>query len=158
MTAGKEARVPPAHDLDLERVVLARFTAEPRWSLAGLKVKLHDHDPCAIEGALVGLLLEGLLVRDGAQTWLLAPCVRHLDALGLLALVPSGNVPARVDAATIDRVLARRALEAYAQRRMADRDTTIIGELAPLIDRARRAGLDRNTIARCIGQPTLEGA
>jgi hypothetical protein len=152
--------VPPAHDLDLERIVLAQFTAEPRWSLAGLKVKLHDHDPRAIEGALVGLLLEGLLVRDGAQTWLLAPCVRHLDALELLAPppLPSGNVPARVDAATIDRVLARRALEAYAQRRMADRDTTIIGELAPLIDRARRAGLDRNTIARCIGQPTLEGA
>ncbi|MGC2375365.1 MAG: hypothetical protein WA484_15980 [Solirubrobacteraceae bacterium] len=49
--------------------------------------------------------------------------------------------------AVAERVLARQALQAYAERRMVNRDTTIIAELAPLIARAKAAGLDVNTIA-----------
>lgn len=42
---------------------------------------------------------------------------------------------------------ARQTLQAYAQRRLEDRDTRIIAELAPLIDRAKVAGLGEDTIA-----------
>lgn len=42
---------------------------------------------------------------------------------------------------------ARHDLETYAQRRVVNRDTRIIAELAPLVDRAKAAGLDMNTIA-----------
>ena len=42
---------------------------------------------------------------------------------------------------------ARQALQAYAERKMVSRDTTIIGELAPLVDRAKSAGLSVDTIA-----------
>jgi hypothetical protein len=78
-----------------------------------------------------------------------------LDALGMLATAAPNGSP---DKATLDRVLARQALEAYARRRAeAAGDTEMIGELAPLVDRACGAGLDMDTIARCIGQPTIEG-
>jgi hypothetical protein len=72
------------HDLGVERLILEQFIAQPRWSRPALKVKLEHIDPSVVDGALVALLVKGLLVRDGAQTWLLAPAVRHLDALGLL--------------------------------------------------------------------------
>lgn len=49
--------------------------------------------------------------------------------------------------AVAERVLARQALERYAERRRTDRSTAIIAELAPLVDRAKAAGLDENTIA-----------
>jgi hypothetical protein len=60
--------------------------------------------------------------------------------------------------AVLARAQAREALRAYARRREVDRDTSIIGELAGLIDRAKAAGLDEDTVAECIGQPTLDGA
>jgi hypothetical protein len=49
--------------------------------------------------------------------------------------------------AVAERVLARQALERYAQRRRTDRSAAIIAELAPLIERARAAGLGVDTIA-----------
>jgi hypothetical protein len=75
---------PRHHDLSTERVVLDQFIADPRQSRARLHVKLERIDPSVVDGALVGLLLAGVLIRDGAQTWLLAPAVHHLAALGLL--------------------------------------------------------------------------
>jgi len=42
----------------------------------------------------------------------------------------------------------RQALEAYARRRAVDRDTRIIAELAPLIDRAKAAGLSMDEVGR----------
>jgi len=50
-------------------------------------------------------------------------------------------------AAVLARERARQALEAYAERRMVDRDTGIIDELAGLVDRGRAAGLGEDTIA-----------
>lgn len=98
------------HDLEVERRVLLEFVAEPRQAIAAIRVKLHDIDPGVIGGTLVALLIEGLLERDGAQTWLLAPCVRHLDALGLLApAAPNGSPPRAPDAAALDRILRRSA-------------------------------------------------
>jgi len=58
--------------------------------------------------------------------------------------------------AVLARTQAREALRAYARRREVDRDTSICGELAGLIDRAEAAGMDLDAIARCIGQPTIE--
>jgi hypothetical protein len=99
------------HDLATERVVLDQFIAEPRWSREGLHVALEHVDAAALGGALVGLLVEGLLIRDGVE-WLLAPCVRHLDALGLLApAAPNGSPPRAPDAAALDRILRRSAEE-----------------------------------------------
>lgn len=69
------------HDLPVERTVLEQFLAEPRWSRAGLHVKLERIDPSVVDGALVALFVEGLVIRDGAERWLLAPCVSHLHAL-----------------------------------------------------------------------------
>jgi hypothetical protein len=138
-------------DFDIQRRVLDQFLAEPRWSHAGLKVQLHDVDPAAVDGALVGLLLEGLIARDGAQTWLLAPAVRHLAALGLLD--PEPGSPERAnglddDRSAIDRVLARQALQDYARRREADRDPAkLVAELPALVDRGIAAGLDLVTIS-----------
>jgi len=95
------------HDLHTERLVLEEFIAQPRWSRAGLKVKLEHIDPELVDGALVGLLVKGLLIRDGAQTWLLAPCVPHLDTLGVLAPTsPNGSPPKGPDRETVDRILA----------------------------------------------------
>jgi hypothetical protein len=91
--------------------VLEEFMADPRWSRSGLHVKLEHVDPGAIDGALVGLLLEGLLIRDGAQEWLLAPAVRHLGVLGLLAPTAPDDSPKAPDAATLDRILRRSAEE-----------------------------------------------
>ena len=131
-------------DFDIQRRVLDQFLAEPRWSHAGLKVQLHDVDPAAVDGALVGLLLEGLIARDGAQTWLLAPAVRHLAALGLLDPEPGSPEQANDDnGSAIDRVLAREALRGYARRREADRDPAkLVAELPALVDRGISAGLD----------------
>jgi len=96
------------HDLAVERRILLGFLAEPRQAIAAVKVKLHDIDPGAIDGALVALLIEGLLIRDGAQEWLLAPAVRHLAALELLnPAAPNGSPPRTPDAATLDRILRR---------------------------------------------------
>jgi hypothetical protein len=98
------------HDLSVERSVLDQFIAEPRCSRAGLHVKLEHIDPGAVDGALVGLLLEGLLIRDGAQEWLLAPAVRHLGVLGLLVPTSPNGSPTRApDQATMDRILSRSA-------------------------------------------------
>jgi hypothetical protein len=132
------------HDLSIERVVLGQFLAEPRWSHAGLKVKLEHIDAGAVDGALVGLLLEGLIARDGAQTWLLAPAVRHLAVLGLLDSEPGSPEQANDDnGSAIDRVLAREALRGYARRREADRDPAkLVAELPALVDRGISAGLD----------------
>ena len=104
------ARWRMTHDLPAERIVLDQFLADPRWSRAGLHVKLEHTDAAVIDGALVGLLLEGLLERDGAQEWLLAPAVRHLAALGLLIpTAPNGSPPKAPDTATMDRILSRSA-------------------------------------------------
>jgi hypothetical protein len=144
------------HDLSTERLVLEQFLDEPRWSRAALKVQLEHVDPQAIDGALAGLVVVGVVIPDGRQ-FQVAPCVAHLDTLGRLA--PAARNGSSPDAATLDRVLARQALEAYARRSAETAgNTEMIGELAPLVDRARRAGLDTNAIASCIGQPTLEGA
>jgi hypothetical protein len=48
--------------------------------------------------------------------------------------------------AVAERALARQALEAYALRHQVD-DDTIPGELPALVDQAKAAGLDTNTIA-----------
>jgi hypothetical protein len=137
---------PRHHDLSTERVVLDQFIAGPRWSRAGLHVKLEHIDPGAIDGTLVALLLEGLLIRDGAQEWLLAPAVRHLAALGLLR--PESSSPTDDNGSAIDRVLARQALQDYARRREADRDPQkIVQELPALVDRGIAAGLDPVTVS-----------
>jgi len=100
------------HDLEVERRVLLEFVAEPRQAIAAIKVKLHDVDPGVIDGALVALLIEGLLIRDGAQEWLLAPAVGHLAVLGLLNPTPPNSSPPRApDAAALDRILRRSAEE-----------------------------------------------
>lgn len=58
-------------------------------------------------------------------------------------------VSAATNTAAIDRVLARRALEAYARRREADRDPQkLVQELPALVDRAIAAGLDAATVSR----------
>jgi hypothetical protein len=49
--------------------------------------------------------------------------------------------------AVAERALARQALQAYAERRMVNRDTTLISQLTPLVERAKAAGLDMDTIA-----------
>ena len=50
--------------------------------------------------------------------------------------------------AAVDRVLARRELEAYARRREADRDPQkLVAELPALVDRAIAAGLDAATVS-----------
>ncbi len=134
------------HDLEVERRVLLGFLAEPRQAITAIKVKLHDIDPGVIDGALVALLLEGLLIRDGAHEWLLAPAVRHLAVLELLDSGP--GVPEQANGSAIDRVLARQALQDYARRREADRDPQkLVAELPALVDRAIAAGLDRETVS-----------
>lgn len=94
-------------DVRTERLILEQFLAEPRWSRAGLKVKLEHVDPQAIDGALVVLVVVGLLIPDGRQ-FQVAPCVAHLTALGLLAsAAANGHSPPKApDAATMDRILA----------------------------------------------------
>jgi hypothetical protein len=72
------------HDLSTQRIVLEQFIDTPRWSRAGLHVALEYIEQNSIDGALVSLLVQGLLIRDGAERWVLAPAVRHLDALGML--------------------------------------------------------------------------
>lgn len=52
--------------------------------------------------------------------------------------------------AVAERALARQALQAYAERRMMNRDTTIIAELAPLVDRAKAAGMTEDAIAEIV--------
>jgi len=47
----------------------------------------------------------------------------------------------------------RQTLRAYARRRAVDRDTRIIAELAPLIDRAKAAGLSMDEIGRLASSP-----
>lgn len=51
--------------------------------------------------------------------------------------------------AVVNRVLARRALEAFARDREADRDPQkLVQDLPALVDRAKAAGLDAETISR----------
>lgn len=52
--------------------------------------------------------------------------------------------------AVAERVLARQALQAYAERRTVNRDTTIIAELAPLVERAKAAGMTEDAIAEIV--------
>ena len=95
------------HNIPVERQVLELFLRDPRQSRPGLHVALEDIDPRVVNGALVALLVKGLLIRDGAQTWLLALCVTHLDTLGMLATAAPNGSPSRApDAATMDRILA----------------------------------------------------
>jgi hypothetical protein len=114
---------------------------------------LRRRSPCDRSGLSL-CVVAGVAVADRVDVQASRP-LRHLHALGLLTLDAPNGTP---DAATLDRVLARQALEAYARRRAETAgDTVIIAELAPLVDRAKAAGLDEDTITRCIGQPTVEG-
>jgi len=142
------ARWRMTHDLPAERIVLDQFLADPRWSRAGLHVKLEHTDAAVIDGALVGLLVEGLLIRDGAETWLLAPAARHLTALGLLDSGSPKQTTELDNGSAIDRVLARCALEDYARRREVDQDPAkLVAELPALVDRGIAAGLDPVTVS-----------
>jgi len=139
------------HDLSTERVVLDLFVGEPHWSHTALKVELAEIDAGAIETALVGLLVEGVLERTGAEGWRLARAVRHLGTLGLLDPgpgSPNGSALEGIDAGLIERMLAREALRDYARRREADHDPAkLVAELPVLADRALAAGLDAATVS-----------
>jgi hypothetical protein len=93
-----------AHDLSIERRVLDRFLVEPHWSIAGLKVRLHDIDPSSIDTALVALVIAGVVIHERAHMRL-APAVSYLDALGLLAPTNGHSPPKGPDAATMTRIL-----------------------------------------------------
>jgi len=140
------------HDVEIE--MIRELLAEHRWSRAGLRVALERFDQQEFDDAFASLVVAGVADADRVEVQA-SRQLRHLAALGVLTLDAPNGAP---DAATLDRVLARQALEAYARRRAEHAGSTeVIGELAPLVDRARSAGLDMDTIRRCIGQPTVEG-
>ena len=119
-------------DLTPERRVLAEFIGfkvEPRWEIDALRQRLADMDRAALDGALVSLVVGGLLRHEG-KTVRLAPSVVLLDAMGLLA-----KDYTYADAA--ERTLARRALHEHTG------DET---ERARLIDRGLSAGLPLDEI------------
>jgi hypothetical protein len=95
---------PRLHDLPAERIVLDTFRVQQRWTRAALRDRL-DLDRGVLDGAIVGLLVEGVLCAD-RDTFLLAPCVTHLD---LLASATPNGPPRAPDAATMDRILSRSA-------------------------------------------------
>lgn len=114
------------YDTATERLVLQQFMMERRWSRAGLKVQLEHVDPDAIDGALVALVVAGVVIPDRGH-FQAAPCLRYLDAHGMLAPAVHGEHGAIFD----------QALEVDAWRSAEDaRDATLAGGFAPLVDHA----------------------
>lgn len=131
-------------DTNVEMSMIRQLLAEHRWSRAGLRAELERFDRQEFDAALALLVVEGVAVADSVDVQA-SRGLRCLATLGVLELDASSGTP---DAATLDRILAREALTQYARRR-AERagDTEMIGELAPLVDRATAAGLDLEQIA-----------
>jgi len=98
------------HDLATERLVLDQFMAEPRWSRAGLKVRLEHVEPLEVDGALAGLVVAGLVIPD-RRHFHRAPCLQYLAALGMLGpAAPNGHAPPKgPNRETMDRILSRTA-------------------------------------------------
>jgi hypothetical protein len=93
---------------DIEAAVIRELLAEPRWSRAGLKVKLEPFTPEEVDGTIATFTVEGLCLFDGLAVQA-SPCLRWLDARGMLRdPVPPNGTP---DRETLDRIIARSAAE-----------------------------------------------
>jgi hypothetical protein len=91
---------------DIEMTVIRELLAEDRWSRAGLKVKLEPFTPEEVDGVIVTFSVEGLSLFDGVDVEA-SPCLRWLDARGMLILAaPNGSPPKAPDTQTMDRILA----------------------------------------------------
>lgn len=80
--------LPDGHaDTVTERLLVLQVLEQPERSrsLVELEVALSDIEPIAISDALSCLEAEDVLFACGELVWA-SPCVRHLDALGLISL------------------------------------------------------------------------
>jgi len=88
VSAPMQPQVQHSDDVRAERAVviqLLRDDHDQQWTLGELREALSDVDPPAIAGALGGLEAEGVVYHSARYFWATVP-IRHLDALGLIAV------------------------------------------------------------------------